>query len=388
MAGSLQWKSGRWYGVFRIDGKPKWIGLPKDIKQTQRTKAQRVLDELIVDSRRGDLPTDNHMTVERLMELWMEHRSDKQRATTAHQNTARIRLHINPHLGSMKIADVRPSHVEQFFRQITRTKEGAVGLSPQTVRIIATMLNGAFNLAVKWDMIPKNPVQYADKPSGESKAKRVLNAEEFRRMTDALKGTIIAVPALILGMTGMRRSELLGLTWDNVDLENAQVRVERGLVNIGSKLVWEDPKSKKSARTIPLPALAVAALTIHREEQAARKKDRGITWIERNLVFDDGCGDFWRPTTFSTAFGICARKAGFAEITPHCLRHGYASVVYDATGDLKMVQELLGHSTLAVTSEVYTKVFESKKRATVKQVESIFERSNRNTKPEDSPPIH
>lgn len=388
MAGSLVWKNGRWRGVMYIDGKHKWVSLSKHLREDQREKAQKELDAMVVDARRGQLPMDARTTVAQLLDQWMESMDEDHAPTTKAQNRSRIKHYILPHLGPMRIAEVKPKHIEDLFKRIVRSKKNPKGVSPQTALLVGKLLSAAFNKAVRWEYIHRNPVKIADKPEPEDpKEKRVLDLDEFKRLTAALAGTRLAVPALVLGMTGLRRGEALALLWGHVDLDNGVIRIEQGVTRAEGKTHVGEPKSKKGIREIPLPALAVDALRIHQIEQEKRKGDVGAGWFERSLVFDDGEGDWWKPTTFSDQFAKAAKAAGFDDVTPHCLRHGYASIVYDQTGDMKMVQELLGHSTLDITMDVYTRVFDRKKRETVAKLDMVFGEDQGGAR-DTRPPIH
>lgn len=389
MAGSLVWKGSRWRGVVYVDGRHKWVSLSKHLTEDQREKAQKELDALVVDARRGQLPMDGRITVAQLLEQWMDSVADDHKPTTRAQNRSRINRHILPHIGRMKVAEVKPKHIEDLFSQIKRSKRNPQGLAPQTAILVGKVLNAAFDKAVTWEYVHRNPVKIAEKPvADDPKEKRVLDADEFRGMTAALAGTKLAVPALVLGMTGIRRGEALALRWDQVDLDNGTITVEQNVTRAEGRTYLDTPKSKKGTRMIPLPSLAVDALRVYRVAQEKRKTDEvGAGWVERNLVFDDGEGNWWKPTSFSDAFARAATAAGYPGVTPHSLRHGYASIVYDATADMKMVQELLGHSTLDITMDVYTKVFDRKKREAVAKLDMVFGTSQEE-KTDARPPVH
>lgn len=375
MAGMVKWRGSRWYGVYRQDGKQKWVALSANIKESQKTKAQRELDELIVADRKGEVAQDNRMTVAELIAQWMKFRTESgvsMRSTTQADYESKIRVHINPHLGHMRIADVRLRDIEQFYAKILRSKRNPKGLQGQSMKPIHAILKQSFDMAVRWESIPRSPMDKVRRPDGESKQKTVLDADQFRRLTAELAGTPLAVPALVLGMTGMRRGELLALRWSNVDMENRTVQVNDNLVKPkGKALEVGMPKSATSQRQIPLPSAVIDALLIHRVEQEKRKGEYRSAWIERDLVFPHTDGDFWRPSTFSAAFANAAKIAGFP-ITPHSLRHGYASILFDSDVDMKTIQELLGHATLDITMDLYTTLFERRKRAAVDKLDAAF----------------
>lgn len=382
-------KKGRWYAVIdagrRHDGTrdQRWIALDPSI--TTKREAEAAARKLAVQRDQDELPNDRHMTVAALMGRWMEATADKRKQSTTYQYESRIRKYINPGIGNMRVSEVRRYHIEEFLDKITRKPRRRAGLAPQTVGIIHSMLHSAFDWAVKHEIISRNPVDLVPKPRGDSKPKRILTDEEFRRLTSALAGTRLAAPALILGTTGIRRGELLALRWSDVDLDNGVLHVRENLVRVGRSLAVDQPKSRTSIRDIPLPALAVDALRVYRIQQEQRRREAGAGWIDRDLVFDNGLGDYWRPTTFSSAFADAAKRAGFPNVTPHCLRHGYASIVYEATGDMKLVQELLGHSSMNVTSDIYTHIFEARKRQAAAAIQQIFTVSEAPEAPQERP---
>ena len=130
----------------------------------------------------------------------------------------------------------------------------------------------------------------------------------------------------------------------------------------------------------------MSALRAYKAEQDRRREEAGPAWVDHDLVFDDGLGEYWRPSTFSAALSAAARRAGIPHLTPHALRHTFASIVYDRTGDMKLVQELLGHSTLAVTADIYTHTFEARKRKAAEIIESIFTVTD--NQEHDERPVH
>lgn len=383
-------KAGRWYAVIDLgrgpDGKrkQKWIALSKDIR-TKR-EAESEARKLAVKRDEGQLLDDRRMTVAQLLERWCEYRNDNWSPSTRQMYREHIENHIVPLIGHLRISKVTPLEIEEFYRQLMKGHSGKRPLQPQTVGVIHAICSGAFKLAVKWELLTRNPFQAVSKPTGEPKPKVVLDDDQFRRFVRELAGTRMAMPALMLGATGLRRSELLALKWSHLDLDNGVVRVEEGLVRTGGGYVVKRPKSKKGVRQVPLSSLVVSALRAYKAEQDRRREEAGPAWVDHDLVFDDGLGEYWRPSTFSAALSAAARRAGIPHLTPHALRHTFASIVYDRTGDMKLVQELLGHSTLAVTADIYTHTFEARKRKAAEIIESIFTVTD--NQEHDERPVH
>ena len=211
--------------------------------------------------------------------------------------------------------------------------------------------------AVRWNLIPRNPADSVETPTPTPKEMHPLSAEEARRLLDAAQGDRFDALYVLAVHTGMRRGELLGLKWDDVDLENASVRVRRTLTRIdnGRRLALGPPKNKKSRRTVRLTERAVEALRSHLERQLAEIEALGDLYKDQGLVFTTEAGTLINPSNLrQRSLASLLKRAGLPQITFHDLRHTCASLLFQKNFHPKFVQELLGHASVAITLDTYS----------------------------------
>jgi integrase len=186
---------------------------------------------------------------------------------------------------------------------------------------------------------------------------RPLSASEARRLLEAASGDRLEALYVLAVHTGMRRGELLGLKWDDVDLDTSTVRVRRTLTRPenGRRIALGEPKTKKSRRTVRLTLRAVEALTRHRARQAEEKLKAGGVYQDQGLVFAGGIGNLINPSNLrQRSFAPLLKRAGLPRITFNDLRHTCASLLFSKNVHPKFVQELMGHASVAITLDTYS----------------------------------
>jgi integrase len=233
------------------------------------------------------------------------------------------------------------------------------GLSGSTVQKIHHALHKALSRAVDWDLIPRNPADSVQAPTPSSKEMRPLSAPEARRLLEAARGDRLEALYVLAVHTGMRRGELLGLKWVDVDLEGGAVRVRRTQTRIGNGrcLALGEPKTKKSRRTVRLTPDAVEALKRHAGRQRDEIEAAGELYEDRKLVFAGNGGNLINPSNLrQRSFAPLLNRASLGDegITFHDLRHTCASLLFQRNVHPKHVQELLGHASVAITLDTYS----------------------------------
>ena len=204
-----------------------------------------------------------------------------------------------------------------------------------------------------------NPADAVKAPAASAKEMHPLSAHEARRLLEVAREAGDRLEALyVLAVhTGMRRGELLGLKWEDVDLDGSIVRVRRTLTRTenGKRLALGEPKTKKSRRTVRLTPRAAEALRRHRARQAEEKLKAGSLYQDKGLVFAGRAGNLINPSNFrQRSLAPLLEKAGLSPITFHDLRHTCASLLFQKNVHPKFVQELLGHSSVAITLDTYS----------------------------------
>jgi integrase len=259
--------------------------------------------------------------------------------------------------------------LEQLTTQAIRdvlADMAARGLSPRTLQQARTVLRIALGAAVDDGLIAVNPaVGKRMVPAQVRREHRVLTAAQVNVLLDGTRDDPHGALWTLLCTTGLRLGEALGLKWSDLDFERAELRVQRSLVRPSHGLAWvlEEPKTEKGRRAMPLLARAVDALKWHRTRQDAEKITAGITYTDYGFVFADERGEplqgtvvykyHWLPTL---------KRLTLPKVRIHDLRHSYATMYLEAGESLKLVQELLGHASMAITADVYSHVLPAYRR--------------------------
>jgi integrase len=219
-----------------------------------------------------------------------------------------------------------------------------------------TVLRAALEVAVRDGLVRRNVAAVVKRPSAERKDATFLTAQEAQLLLAAMHGDRLESLFRLLLATGLRRGEALALHWDDVDLESAVIRVRATLTRTSRGLELTEPKSERSRRSVPIPASLVETLKTHQETQRAEQLALGPAWQESGLVFTTEFGTPLEPRNVLRRFDALAKKAGLKDVHLHTLRHSAASFLLAAGIHTKVVQEHLGHSSYAITADIYSHV--------------------------------
>src|SRR5215208_132404 len=316
-------------------------------------EVQKKLAEAMGDVARGIVFDDKNLTVGEYMHRILE---DVQRGSVRESTYSRDKYllanHVKPALGRVKLRNLSAMHLQRLYRD-----KLDAGLSPATIQKMHHVIHKALSQAVRWDLIARNPADAVKAPSPATEEMRPLSADEARRLLDAAKGDRLEALYVLAVHTGMRRGELLGLKWSDVDLEGGIVSVRRTLTRTdnGKRVALGDPKTKRSHRTIRITPQAVEALRRHLTNQMEEMERLGDIYIDQGLVFTTEVGTPINPSNLrQRSFAPLLERAGLPRITFHDLRHTCASLLFQKNVHPKLVQELLGHASVAITLDTYS----------------------------------
>jgi integrase len=275
------------------------------------------------------------------------------RTSTYERHEEIVRLHIKPSLGRLGLKKLTPAHVRGLYSE----KLDSGLLTPATVRKIHSTLHKALSQAVSDGMVPRNAADVkAPRPTPEEM--RPLSEDEARTFLKAVSQSserFEALYVLLAISTGLRRGELLGLRWDDVDLERGTLRVGRALVREGGRHTLGETKTKRGRRQINLTPRTVNALKAHRKKQLEAKMKLAGLYKDHGLIFASEVGTPVNPENLvHRSFKPLLKKAGLPEIRFHDLRHTCATLLLIRGVHPKLVQELLGHATIAMTLDTYS----------------------------------
>jgi integrase len=282
---------------------------------------------------------------------------------TTHDHYARIvTAHVIPRIGGVRLQALTPAQLNAFYADLLlggrRLKPGAP-LAPKTVRHVHTMLHKALVDAVRWGRVSKNAADLAEPPRPATPEMKVWDTEQLRVFVDAVRDDRLFAAWLLMVTTGMRRGEVLGLRWSDVNLDAARLSVVRTLTVVGHDVLVSEPKTAKGRRSVALDPTTVAAVRDHRREQRKDRLAFGEGWNDEQLVFTLEDGTRIHPTRFSVWFSQHARRAGLPLIRLHDLRHSYATAALSAGIPAKVVSERLGHANVSITLDTYSHVLPS-----------------------------
>jgi integrase len=301
----------------------------------------------------GIVMDDKNLTMGDYLDRWL---SDAVRGTVRESTYSRdkylVTNHIKPSIGRLKLKNVNALHLQSLYRDRLDS-----GLSPSTVQKIHHVLHKALARAVRWNLVPRNPADDVKAPTPIPKEMHPLSASEARKLLKTARGDRLEALYVLAVHTGMRRGELLGLKWGDVDLNSSTVRVRRSLTRThnGRRLALGDTKNKKSRRTVRLTPRGMEALKRHRARQAEEKLKAGDLYGDQDLVFAGQGGGFINPSNLrQRSFVPLLKRAGLPQITFHDLRHTCASLLFQRNVHPKFVQELLGHASVAITLDTYS----------------------------------
>lgn len=251
----------------------------------------------------------------------------------------------------MKLADLRAVHVEAMLAAMTAAGRGLV-----TRRRTVAVLSSALSSAEKKRLVTFNVVHHVELPPERTPTRPIYDGRQLARFLASVDQDRLFALWRLYGVVGLRRGEGLALCWSDVDLEAGTLRVERSLGIVNGRLVLGPPKSESGRRTVALDRETVAALRAHRGRQSAEKLALGAGFVDTDLVFCREDGHPLRPEWTTKHFHALTSAAKLPLVHLHDLRHSAASMALTAGVPMKVVQGNLGHSTLAVTANVYSHV--------------------------------
>ena len=303
--------------------------------------------------------------------------SDRKESTRALYATL-TRKHLEPApFGAKGLDKLRPTDIDALVLAMrARTKPGKPteadpdpkpvrALSDSTIRQVYTVLRAGLDGAVRDGLLARNPAAAVKRPGIARTEARHLDADAVGAVLRAA-ATSRYHPALVLiAATGLRKGEALGLAWDRVDLDGGTLKVTATLGRISDRLVISEPKTARSRRTVPLSPAVVAMLRRHRTEQKAEKLRAGNQWTDSGLVFTTEFGGPVDPRNLLRVIFVAAKAAGVADVGIHTLRHSAAVAWLEAGVHIKAVADLLGHSSIAITGDVYGHTSDDTARAAI-----------------------
>lgn len=317
-------------------------------------------------------------TVSGFLDDWISHRVNITESTreTYKRN---IDLHIKPHIGKIKMQDLKNRHCQELVYHLMHDHSGEKALHPKTIQGIVRTLSKAMSDAVRAELIPVNPASGLELPRIVKKTPGVLESTEEELFCNAIRNTPYERLFLFALYSGARISEVLGLQWGNVNRQTCEVHINSQLLRknreSGSRELRETKNHK--GRTIILPQYVMDLLKAQDLQQKQWKLKAGPLWKNDNdLVFTRQDGSPMPHTTVTNAFKRAAKKIGREDLSFHSLRHTYAVDELRNGTDPKTISETLGHSTITLTMDTYAVATHEMKKNAAERRQAAFEKAN------------
>lgn len=355
-----QRKDGYWVAAMTVNLP---FGQTKRVSRYRKTatEARKALRELQRQQEDGVQMLTSDPRLSDYLERWL---TDSARPAVRPKTYAGYRSiverRINPRIGHLKLSQVTPPVIQRFYLDLAEqpTDGREAGLSAYSCVNTHRVLRKALGQALKWSMILRNPCDLVDAPRVQRKEMQTLTATQVRKLLDGTRDDRFNGLYALAVSTGLRLGELLGLRWSDVDADGRRLFVRRSLQRVsGTGLVFSEPKTKKSRRTVMLSRHALATLKEHRVRQIEERLAAGSLWTDDDLVFTNLTGGPLDPGTVSSGFKrIESRIEGLPTIRFHDLRHTAATLLLQAGTHPKLVSEMLGHATITLTLDTYSHV--------------------------------
>jgi integrase len=333
-----------------------------------RAEAARKLTDALRARDSGELLMSSQQTVGQFLSRWLaESARPSVRPLTYRGYEVNVRLHLVPLLGNIRLDRLTPQHVQAMVNA-----KLAEGLSAKTVLYVKQVLRTALEQARRWELVTRNVAAVVEGPRLERKPIEPLSPNEARAFLQTIRSHRLRALFLVSLTLGLRQAEVIGLRWVDVDMAGGMLRVQQQLHRIAGELHVSGPKSDRSRRMLALVPSVVEALQEHGQRQAAERGAAGRRWRESGLVFTTTVGTPLDARRVIREYHGALAAAGLARRRFHDLRHSCATLLLVQGVSPRVVMEVLGHSEIGVTMNIYSHVIPEVQREAAERLDALL----------------
>jgi integrase len=360
-------KDGRWEGRYTIHTGTEHKR--KVLYGRTRAEVAEKLTKAMADRDGGLVFDHENLRVEDYLDRWLKGSVRGNVKPITFESYERVlRVHVVPTLGRAKLNNLTPLHLQSLYRERLDS-----GLSSRTVQYVHVLMHRALKQAVRWGLLPRNVSEAVDPPRIHRKEMHPLSPVQARTFLEVAREDRLETLYVVALHCGLRQGELFGLRWSDVDLEEGTLQVNRTLTQTKDGPVFTVPKTLKSRRNVRLTNSAVEALKRHSERQAQEMVKMDTLYEDQGLVLASEVGTpLNRQNVTQRSFKPLLLRAGLPKIRFHDLRHTCATLLLGKGVHPKFVQELLGHSTIAITLDTYSHILPGMGDQTVNAMDDVF----------------
>lgn len=376
MKGSVRRRGNKWYYFFDaapINGKRRVIERAGgDTKAEALAALRKAISEY---DKSGSVIEESNMSVQDYLEYWYKDYVMRNLKYNTQQNYRNILdKHIYPYVGNYRLRGIQPSSIQKVIDQNFEK-----GLSKKTLSIIKTVLNGSFRRAVfPYQYIKQDPTRYVTMPKFDERHKvtkddlKIITVNDFKRMQTAVgQASPFYIPMMIAFYTGLRRGEVSGLKWKDIDYDGQTLTVERTIIMRDKTYEVGTPKTQASYRTIGIGNDLVEVLKRHRKRQLENKLFYGQHYTESDYICTKQNGALVTPYSINWNVAKTRKETGI-EFNFHSFRHTHATLLMESGAKIKAVQDRLGHSRISTTMDTYSHLTKKTKKETVDLFENLM----------------
>jgi integrase len=370
LQGSLVKKGKYWYVVvdIRKDEKGKRQQKWHNTKCMDRKEALKAKRQILVTIDNGTYVEPSKKTFSEFILEWLDEEiKDKKEKTTYYSYKQTINKHIVPYFQNIKLQSLQPIHIQKFYNHLLR-----IGLSANTVKHHHANIHKCLKYALRMGMITRNSADAIELPKVEKYQAKYYDKKEIQMLLKAVKGTYVEVPVTITIGMGLRRGEVLGLKWDNINLGAKEMFIAKSRVRQGKEKVLKSTKTEKSRRVLVIPDYIIKYLKQLKLQQKKDKLFFGNTYNGENYICCTPQGYPLGITYVSRIFKKILADNGLPEIRFHDMRHSNASYLLKQGVTMKELQEWLGHSSIATTADIYAHVDAEMKKSIARKSNTMF----------------
>jgi len=312
---------------------------------------------------------DRSIDVATYLDAWLLHSKARVRLSTWRGYEGVMRLYVVPALGKKRLEDLEALDVQRLYASLL---DRDPPLSGGTVLNVHLAFKQALSQAVRWSYLDHNPADGAQPPRPRRRELQVVDVEVANAILHGLEGSFFELPAAIAIATGMRRGEVLGLRWGDLDEDLTLAQVRRVAQPGERETIYEEPKTRRSKRSVVLPSFLRPHLERQRQNQAKRRAKLGRRWKETGHIVDRGNGEPVNPNNFSGRWTRCLSCRGLPPIRFHDLRHAHATLMLLQGVHPKIVSERLGHASIGITLDTYSHVLPSMQQEAADAFDQLF----------------
>lgn len=349
-------------------------------KSTYGTKkeAEKEMQQMLNELDGGTFVEDTKITVASYLRNWIKiYVKPNLAPTTIDGYKSNVENYIIPQIGTILLQKLSPMHLQDMYLKLSQNGrlDGKGGLSPTTIRAIHRTLGKALDQALRMEQIKRNVSTLVTIPKVKPYKAEIYDESELINLLNVAKGTEMEMPITLGATLGLRRGEILGLKWSDINLKESKMTINNNLVSTMAGAVFTTPKTSKSCRTLELSEGIVTLLKKHSLEQRENRMKLGTEYYDKDLVCCYPDGNFYVPKNFSKKFAWFLKSKGLKHIRLHDLRHSNATLMLTYGIPAKVASERLGHSSISITLDLYSHVTTSMQKNVADKIENgIFNR--------------